>query len=43
VYWKVGRNREARFQWNRAKSLNPEADVLSKIEEKLKNGLVDEE
>lgn len=42
AYWKVGRNREARFQWRRAKSLEPEADVLEIIEDKLKRGLIDE-
>ncbi|WP_126465016.1 tetratricopeptide repeat protein [Candidatus Terasakiella magnetica] len=42
AYWKVGRNREARFQWYRARSLNPEKDVLEKIEEKIKNGLIEE-
>lgn len=39
AYWRVGRNREARFQWYRAKSLNPTPDDLSKIEQKIENGL----
>ncbi len=41
--WRVGRKLEARFQWGHAKNLKPEPDALMKIEEKLKNGLPDEE
>jgi tetratricopeptide (TPR) repeat protein len=39
AYWQVGRNREARFQWHRSKSLNPDDVTLLAIEEKLVNGL----
>ena len=39
VYWKVGREIEARFQWSHARDLKPEEDELPKIEEKLKTGL----
>ena len=39
VYWKVGRQREARFQWRRALSLEPEADVVERIRRKLDVGL----
>jgi tetratricopeptide (TPR) repeat protein len=39
AYWKVGRKREARFQWHRALSLDPDADVESRIETKLEQGL----
>ena len=39
AYWRVGREREARFQWRRALSLEPEADAVAAIEEKLKTGL----
>ncbi|WP_142850099.1 tetratricopeptide repeat protein [Telmatospirillum sp. J64-1] len=37
--WKVGRTEEARFQWRRALSHNPEPDLQAKIEQKLKQGL----
>jgi tetratricopeptide (TPR) repeat protein len=40
VYWKVDRTLEAKFQWSHARDLKPESDELSKIEEKLKVGLV---
>lgn len=39
AYWRVGRQREARFQWDQALSFNPEAEEVSKIREKLENGL----
>jgi len=41
AYWKVGRTLEARFQWAHARDLKPEPDDLKKIEEKIKNGLVE--
>src|SRR5215831_19424997 len=41
AYWRIGRTLEAKFQWSHAKDLKPEPDDLKKIEEKLKNGLVD--
>ncbi|WP_237151851.1 tetratricopeptide repeat protein [Oryzibacter oryziterrae] len=41
AYWRVGRKLEARFQWNHALASKPEADEKTKIEAKLKDGLVD--
>ncbi len=35
VYWRVGRKLEARFQWIRALSLEPEADLKAALEKKL--------
>ncbi|MBI4183394.1 MAG: tetratricopeptide repeat protein [Proteobacteria bacterium] len=43
AYWKAGRVTEARFQWRRALSLKPEADLVPKIEAKLRYGLESEE
>ena len=37
--WKVGREREARFQWDQALTLDPEADEVEKIKKKLTEGL----
>lgn len=42
AYWKVGRKLEATFQWRHALNAKPDAEHKAKIEEKLKNGLVDE-
>jgi len=39
AYWKVGRKHEARFQWRRALSLNPEKEEVDRIEVKLEKGL----
>lgn len=39
AYWKVGRKNEARFQWNHALGLEPEADQKTAIEKKLLRGL----
>jgi tetratricopeptide (TPR) repeat protein len=39
AYWAIGRQREARFQWSRAATLEPEPADLVKIEAKLKDGL----
>lgn len=39
VYWAVGRNREARFQWNRALSFDPEEKDATRIRQKLLIGL----
>ena len=39
AYWKVGREREARFQWGKALSLEPEEDQIPIIKKKLKEGL----
>ena len=41
AYWAVGRQREARFQWRRAQTLDPEPEELPKIEAKLRDGLPD--
>jgi Flp pilus assembly protein TadD len=40
--WKVGRRNEARFQWKRALSMDPEEDLIAEIEEKLDHGLSEE-
>ncbi|MEM1371161.1 MAG: tetratricopeptide repeat protein [Pseudomonadota bacterium] len=37
--WRVGRKREARFQWDLSLSLNPEPEELIKIKKKLASGL----
>jgi Flp pilus assembly protein TadD len=42
AYWQVGRRQEARFQWRRALSLEPEEDQIPAIEAKIKRGLIDE-
>ena len=43
AYWRVGRQLEARFQWSHSRDLKPEPEDLVAIEEKLKNGLKDED
>ena len=43
AYWKVGRRLEARFQWQHAKDSSPEPEDLVKIEQKLAQGLPEEE
>ena len=43
AYWRAGRRLEGKFQWQHAKDLNPEADDLVTINDKLKNGLPDAE
>jgi tetratricopeptide (TPR) repeat protein len=43
AYWRVGRRLEARFQWQHAKDNKPEPDDLKRIEDKIKNGMPDEE
>ena len=42
AYWRVGRRTEARFQWRRALSLDPEAQLIPVIENKLEVGLAPE-
>jgi tetratricopeptide (TPR) repeat protein len=42
AYWRVGRKHEARFQWSRALSFKPEADLQPVIEKKLEEGLPDQ-
>jgi predicted negative regulator of RcsB-dependent stress response len=39
AYWKVGRKLEAKFQWDHAKTSNPEPEDLVKILKKIDNGL----
>ncbi|MEL6206120.1 MAG: tetratricopeptide repeat protein [Pseudomonadota bacterium] len=39
VYWAVGRKTEARFQWHRALSFEPEEDEAERIRRKLDVGL----
>ena len=39
VYWVVGREREARFQWERALSLDPAEEDAERIRMKLDIGL----
>lgn len=39
AYWAVGRQVEARFQWQRALALGPEPEEIPKIEAKLRGGL----
>ncbi len=39
AYWRVGRRNEARFQWRRSLSLDPEPDQAERIRAKIKDGL----
>jgi Flp pilus assembly protein TadD len=39
AYWKVGRETEARFQWRRALSLEPDAEQEVLLRTKLQRGL----
>jgi predicted negative regulator of RcsB-dependent stress response len=39
AYWAVGRKNEARFQWRRALSFNPEEIEEARIKRKLEVGL----
>ena len=39
AFWKVGRQVEARFQWSRALTLDPEPDLVTAIQTKLARGL----
>lgn len=41
AYWRVGRQREAGFQWRRVLTLDPEPERRAEIERKLENGLGD--
>ncbi|WP_274425456.1 tetratricopeptide repeat protein [Chelativorans sp. YIM 93263] len=43
AYWRIGRRLEARFQWSHARDLDPDADLLAEVQEKLENGLPEEE
>ncbi len=39
AYWQVGRTREARWQWNRVLTLDPDAARRAEVEQKLASGL----
>ncbi|NBB52581.1 tetratricopeptide repeat protein, partial [Rhizobium sp. CRIBSB] len=39
AYWQVGRTREARFQWSRVLTLEPDAERRTEAERKLSEGL----
>ena len=39
AYWQVGRTREARWQWNRVLTLDPDAERRAEVEQKLAKGL----
>ncbi|MDR3510172.1 MAG: tetratricopeptide repeat protein [Caulobacteraceae bacterium] len=39
AYWRAGRKTEARFQWERVLTLNPDAKLREEVEGKLKSGL----
>ncbi len=39
AYWQVGRRREARFQWRRSLSMNPEPDLIPLIKKKIEFGM----
>ena len=39
AYWQTGRKREARFQWKRVLSFDPDDAVRASVEKKLKSGL----
>ena len=39
VYWAVGRDIEAVFQWNRALSFDPDEELAERIRQKLEKGL----
>ena len=41
AYWRVGRTREAKFQWQRALTFEPEPDEVPLIQDKLARGLAD--
>ncbi len=42
AYWKVGREREARFQWMRAKNHSKDEKLIATINDKLISGLKEE-
>ena len=42
AYWKVGRHHEARFQWSRAMSFEPEPELVPVLQKKLEEGLAEE-
>ncbi|MFB9139840.1 tetratricopeptide repeat protein [Maritalea porphyrae] len=40
AYWQVGRKREAGFQWAKAKEMDPDEELLEKLDAKLAEGLI---
>lgn len=40
AYWAAGREAEARFQWRRALTMEPEPEEAARLERKLREGLV---
>lgn len=43
AYWRVGRRREAGFQWTRVLTLEPGAERQASVERKLAHGLADDD
>lgn len=43
AYWRVGRRREAGFQWTRVLTLDPDAERRASVERKLDQGLADDD
>jgi Flp pilus assembly protein TadD len=43
AYWRVGRRFEARFQWRRALSFEPEKELVPAIEKKIEAGLTQDQ
>ncbi|MGV9008612.1 tetratricopeptide repeat protein [Brevundimonas sp.] len=41
AYWKIGRQREAQWQWTRVLTLDPDAERRTEIERKLVDGLTE--
>ncbi|GHB32851.1 hypothetical protein GCM10007094_22250 [Pseudovibrio japonicus] len=41
AYWQIGRKLEARYKWNHARDLEPEAEDLARILDKIENGMKD--
>jgi Flp pilus assembly protein TadD len=41
AYWKIGRHEEAKFQWRRALSFEPEEERIAPLQTKLDSGLSD--
>jgi hypothetical protein len=39
AYWRIGRQREARYQWEQSLSLKPEPDDVERINVKMQQGL----
>ncbi|MDQ0463894.1 Flp pilus assembly protein TadD [Caulobacter ginsengisoli] len=39
AYWQIGRKVEARYQWSRVLTLQPDAKIKAQVEAKLKDGL----